>query len=122
MIAIHFGECVFERAACSFSRVAFAPTLAPQRPAQFETRPAGGIGESDPSDQPPTRFLFDDPLSVAAKIPVPDDERHVPPGFEYRHRLAAKKAHDFGICTNLCVLLEIRLARESKQQSIRFQG
>src|SRR2546425_12419246 len=48
VIAIHFGERVFERAPGTFSRVAFAPAIASQRPAQFETGPTCRISKSDP--------------------------------------------------------------------------
>ena len=122
MIAIHLVESVGKRAPRAFNRKTFAPAFAIERPTQFESGPADGIHEPDPSDQALGLLFFNRPDSVAAKIPVTHVGSHIPPRLYFSHRTAAEKAHDFGIRTDFRVLRKIGFAEETKQQPLSFQG
>src|SRR5205085_3836358 len=74
--------------------VASAPELAPQRPADLETRPAFRLMTTDSSNHLGAGFLDGRPHPVSAKMPLTTHDCHAPPRALPAHRLAAEVRHD----------------------------
>src|SRR5207248_5384825 len=76
VVAIQFRESIRHRPTRPFSRIAFSPTLARQRPATFESRPAGRVHQTDAANHSAAGFLFNRPRAIAATVPVADMRGH----------------------------------------------
>src|SRR4029453_2849273 len=93
---------------CALGRVAFAPTVSRESPAQFKSRPARGIHKANSPDQISGGFLLDGPDAVAAKIPVADNGGHLPPGVRCIHWFSfPEKPHDLGVKSHFAELFKV---------------
>ena len=111
MALIEVLERVFERPPAAFGRVAFAPGVTRERPADLKPRPPFGIQKSDPANHPAAGFLLDSPVTVTAHLPVPHEERDASPrvGARVRRLTRLQVPHDERISGEFRVVIEIAL-------------
>jgi hypothetical protein len=119
VITIHFVKGILQEKSRTLGRESFSLEFRRERPTDLEPGPSLGISESDTANEAPGRFLFDRVVSVTKQLPMSDDERHVTPCVEPRHRLPSDQvSHDIGIGAQPIVILKVAEAIRAKNETL----
>ena len=116
-------EGVVEGRAGRLRREAMAPARAVEEPADLQARPALRVPEPGSPDHVARRLLGERPLSIAAELPVADEQRHRPPDGRAAERPpVAEVAHHLCVGVHRCEAIEVRLRERAEHEALRLDG
>src|SRR5439155_3000631 len=121
-LAPHGIEGVAQQQPRGLRRVALAPRLAPQQPAQLEAGPALGLEVAGPSQQRASGALLQRELPVPLEAPLAEHHRHLAPRRHPVDRLAlADVAHDLLVGPHGDIGVEIVLAEHPQDHVLGLE-